>query len=370
MDLSIDALLHQRQEEIKSQQANVLNEDEESFSSFASARERSRDNQMTNIFQKKLEFPYPPTPFYYILDKFDFKPDGNIPTFPRLTKLTYQMLKFYPKKLAFSETLIFTILQEMIIHPSVSDELGKLLIRYCRHNLPNYQINLCIWINFISEISISYPNLLVYALAIAHPKFFQQEFTDNYSNDEVIILLLASLLCRCIVENDCFVYILSSLEEYLENSISPNVYDIFALSFDHVDPEMFLSFPSLLPLNSNSEIILKKTCFTVICRLIGIDQTNEIDIIITNLSRLQAVCDANDQILEQSISIVVTYIEKLCLCLIKNNEISIEQLEKIRSSLILQKKVDPTELIEIKDKLHITKTQIDYYIEMVGKKLE
>ena len=369
MNFSIDDLLQQRQEEIQFQQANLLNENDDGESFFASKKEKDHDNQMMNIMQTKLDFPYPPNPFFYIFDKFDIKPDGDIPTFPRLTKITYQLLSAFPKKLAFSETLVFTIIQEMIIHPSVSDELGKLLIRYCRHNLPNYQIDFRIWLNLVSEISVSYPNILVYVLGIVHQKFFQQEFTDNYNNEEVIILLLSSLLCRCIVENDNFIYILSSLEEYLENSIPPNVYEIFSLSFDHVDPKMFFLFPSLLPSNANSLHILRQTCFTIICRLMGIEKTDDVDVIIDNLDRLQVICEVSDPMLEQSTSIIITYIEKLCFCLIKYDEITIEQLKRISSSLILRKNINPTELIEIKEKFHLTKAQIDYYIEMACKKL-
>ena len=369
MNLSIDDLLQQRQEEIQSQQTYILNDNDDDASLLMSKKGKYHDSQMINIIQSKLDFPFPPTPFFYIFDKFDIRPDGNIPVYPRLTKSTYQLLNYFPKKLAFSETLVFTLIQEMIIHSSVSDELGKLLIRYCRHNLPNYQIDFRIWLNFVSEISISYPNILVYVLAIAHPKVFQQEFTENYSNDEVIILLLSSLLCRCVVENDNFIYVLSSLEEYLESSISPNVYEIFSLTFDHVDPKLFFAFPSLLPSNANSIQILKQTCFTVICRLIGIEKTNDIDMIIDKLDSLQMFREKKDSMIEQSTSIVITYLEKLCFCLIKSDEITIEQLEKIRSSLSLQKTADPTEFIEIKEKFHVSKAQIDYYIELISKKL-
>lgn len=369
MDLSIDELLLQRQEEIKSQQTNFSSDDDDDTQYLTSKKERDHDFQMMNIIQTKLDFPFPPTPFYYIFDKFDIKPDGDIPTFPRLTKISYQLLQFFPKKLVFSETLVFTIIQEMIIHPSVSNELGKLLIRYCRHNLPNYQIDFRIWLNFVFEISISYPNILVYVLGIVHQKFFKQEFTDNYSNDEVIIILLSSLLCHCVVENENFIYILSSLEEYFESPISPKVFEIFSLSFDHVDPKLFFAFPSLLPSNANSIQILKQSSYSIICRLFGIKKTNNIDAIIEKLNYLQEVCQTNDPLIVQSTSIAITYIEKLCFCLLKDDEITIEQLEKIKSSLFLQKNVDPTELTEIKEKLHFTRTQIDSYIEIANKKL-
>ncbi|OHT12877.1 hypothetical protein TRFO_17139 [Tritrichomonas foetus] len=359
MSLNIDDLLLTRQLEVQ-ELINRAN----SPSKAVDDKENERDKKMLDLISNNFQYPYPEAPFLYLFDRFEIKPNGEIPLFPRLKKSTYQCLKVSPGRVVFTETLVFTLIQEMVIHPTKSAEIGAILLKFCK-NAPNYQLNLQMWLNFVAEISVSYPNILVYVLGIAKPNIFQQEFTENYSNDEVIVLLLVSLMCKCVIDNENVIYILNSLQKYLEHPISPFVSEVLQSAIEHVDPDLFVQFSLLIPPCPNSSQILKLFSCDVITRLLGIDHTYDISEIIPQLERLQILCDANDQEKSQTAVIVIHFIEKLCFVMVKMSEISIEQLEEIKRFLNLKRNVQVDELIQIKEKLHLTRAQIDNYIEFI-----
>ena len=330
-------------------------------------KENGKDRKMKMLFENNLIFPYPESPFAFLFDKFHVKPDGSIKNFPRLTKVLYNCLKYYAGRTIFNESIAFSLIQEMILHPKEADEIGSTLIRYCK-NIPNYQIDLQIWMNFCYEISVCYPYLLIYILAILRPKIFKQEFSENYSNEEIIILLLTSLLCKDVIENEKVVYIQSALALYFEKSISPFVFDVFQTILEYVEPELLIPFPSFLPSNGNTTNILKLMSFIIISRLIGIDETYDLNILIENLDKLQKLSDPNDSEKEIRASIIITYLEKLCSSLIMLSEITVEQLESIKRSLTFQKHFQIDELFLIREKLHITRSQIDFFISLLSSR--
>lgn len=367
-NLSIDALCQQRQKEQLSQiSQNSENEHPSTFEQ----EETEIDQKMIQIIENTLDIPYQPTPFLFIIEKFLIKPIDNITPFPRLSKFNYQALKLFPKKLVFSQTLVFTIIQEMILHPSLSDELGQILIQYCHRTNINFQVDFNIWCNFVCEIGLCYPNLLVYVLAIARQKFFQQEFTDDYSNEQVIVFLLTSLLCPCVISNENCFYIVKSLKEYLGTPISPYAMDVFLGSLKFINPSLFLSFPSYLPpMKAATDQILKQISYALITYFLEIEQTTDLTQLIHELPKLQQFLVPNDDELVMKAHIVITYLEKLCFVSYKLNEISIEQLTEIQHSLFIQKPIPITELPFLKEKIHFARNQIGRLIQLIKSKKE
>ncbi|KAH0792306.1 hypothetical protein GPJ56_003832 [Histomonas meleagridis] len=363
---SLDSLVLTRQKE---QELNEFDTPEESNQQ----EENHEDEKLFQEFQEGIKTPpfssFPHQVFDLLANQFERVPI----VFPRLTKWLFCALDSLPaRKIMASETVLFTLLQEMLLSPQQHHILGPITHRYGTR-LPDYSISLPLYLEFLFESALTCHDTLVYFISFLHPQVFQEEFTNpRCAHSDIVLLILSSLFCNEVRESSHIIHVIDSLKSYL-NEIPPdeltkvieNLCKI--LPYDH--PELIFPFISNIPLDGSGVVIVHSICYNVIANYLSTNISSA-DELISSIPNLKKLCDSSDKKDNAKADVVIYLLEKLCISSIKMNNMSVQQIEEIGKQLRFPIAHEYGTFVELKEHLFVTSKQIELLCAFVEKKSE
>lgn len=369
-DFSLESLLEAREQEVITE------------------NQSSSDEIQDVVFEAPLELPELVTPDpcvfelsqgnvpFRVLSVIDH-PEPPVPVcFPRLKMWQWKALKTNPDMIEPSSTLLFSLIQELIlVH---SPEIGRVLIEYCE-NLPTASISYSDWFNCVREAMFSAPDVLPYLLALSdfNNFVFASPEEEESSVSEIILLHFSVMLCPTISEGPNYTHALKALRSNLKsaslesdsNSVPGIVLDCYSLALDVPIKNLSL-IASLWPLDG----IGSKVCVEVASRLcyylLDAEVPDIIDLehVATTLKHVGKISESMHEEDLIKASAVVALTEKIVVAGMLQKMIERPVIRKFADSLKFSfANTDVTVLTRLKEQVHITRMQIGLLLQMDGE---
>ena len=294
----------------------------------------------------------------------------NIHLTPQLTQMQWAMIKYQFGSLVPSQTLLFSLIQQLIV--TGNTEIGEYILDYSL-KFPNNSIEYKLWVDYLKEAVISAQNISGYIIAVARPNIFIK--TDPEVNKsrgiQTLLVHIASILTPQTSIPTAFNRIVQNLIDMLNAFIfDQDDYSYIitkCLELSHDQPFSNVSYlVSLFPLNFNGAAILGPFAANVALTLLRSDGEG-IEGLCESISSLKNLCyseDDNDLVIA---SAVLALSERAIVCGVKFKLLDENHLNMFLDGLHFNMvNVGGKEalMIRIREQLHITRTQIELYREM------
>lgn len=299
-------------------------------------------------------------------------PEPPVPVcFPKLKMWQWRSLKTNPDMIESSSTLLFSLIQELIlVH---SDEIGCILLQYCE-NLPIGSISYSNWFNCVREAMFSSPDALPYLLALSEfSNFcFTSSEEDENSVSEIILLHFSVLLCPTISESPRYAHALKALRSNLK-SVSLDerpeiVMDCYSLALD-VPVKNLSLIASLWPLDGIGSKICVEVASRLCCYLLDAEVPDVVDLHYTAdvLKDLGKLCESMDEDDLIKASAVIALVERIVVAAIHQKMVDRPLIRRFADCLKFSfPNTDISVLTRLKEQVHVTRLQIGFLYQLDG----
>ena len=294
----------------------------------------------------------------------------NLHFTPQLTKLQWNLIKYQPDLVMPSQTLLFSLVQQLIV--TGNTEIGEYILDYSL-KFPFESIEFKIWIDYLKEAIISAQAISCYIIAIARPRIFisVDHSVDKSRNLQLILIFIASLLTPQTSTPNAFNRVVKNLRDLLRSVIlDADDYSFIitkSLEMSHDQPFSNVSFlVSLFPLDLNGAAILGPFAANYALALLK-SEAEGIEGLCTTIHLLKNLCNSADSDDLVVASAVLALTERSITCALKFKLIDESHLNMLLDGLqfnfvnILGQEAF---MIKIREQLHMTRAQIELYREL------
>lgn len=307
-----------------------------------------------------------------LLTFLDVKDTCGMHLTPRLSDLQWRMVKIQPDFVQPSQTLLFSLVQELIV--TSNKEIGECLLNYVQC-FPRESIEFTAWKDYLKESIVSAQAVAEYVIALARYKIFTSvsKAEDKKRNVSVMLTFMAAILSQQSNTTRAFNMIIENLTDYLSAPLGLNDRDFeyiitSVLELAHDQPFTNVSFlVSLFPMNENGALIIGPIAANSALTLLN-SKKEGLEGLCEDISLLKNLCISKNDDDIIAASAVLAFSERAIVSAIKFKLITIDQLNKFNDGLQFNM-VNPTGqqtfMVRIREQLHITRSQIDLYKEML-----
>ena len=368
-DFSIDGLLAARDHDATVPSAAVpVNDDDSPVSEFHAPIEfnafESRDASVFDFSQGNLPFRV-----FGVIDR-EGPPEPIC--FPRMKEWQWKALKTDMAHVEVSSTLLFSMIQELVFVRSF--DIGRMIIKFAEI-MPKHSISYSIWFRCVKEAMFSAIDVVGFILGLSFFEnfSFDEEEDDDVAKMEIIMLHFSVLLCPPATESPAAVYAYRALRSNLMTSgfndaQAKNLADeCYALTLD-VPVRNLSLLASMLPLDGIGAQIMFVTAIKLCYDLMKLDVPSNVtfDGLVKVIGHLKQLCQSSDDDDLFAASAIMALSERAFLAGIKLKIVTKEAAQIFAETLKFSfSNSDAAVLTELKEQVHVTRTQVDMLIHAV-----
>ena len=290
--------------------------------------------------------------------------------FPRMKEWQWVALKTDIASIDVSSTLLFSMIQELILVRSM--EIGRMIIKF-GEIMPEHSICYNIWFRCVKEAMFSAIDVVGFILGLSFYENF--DFTDEEdeaaAKAEIIMLHFSVLLCPPATKSPAYVYAFRALRANLMSAgFSPEetsdlAHACYSLTLD-VPVKNLSLLASMLPMDGIGPHIMFETASRLCYDLMKLETPEEVTFegLAKAMVHLKPLCLSSDDDDLFAASAVMALCERAFVAALKLNIVNKRVAQRFAESLKFSfGNTDAAVLTELKEQVHVTRTQIDLFIQ-------
>lgn len=369
-EFSIDSLLEARKTELSSIQVNSPVKGDSSDSSTEEPEFKAPVNITKYVPRDASTFEFSQGNFpFRIFEILECPEVAETHCFPILKQWEWIALKYNCDSVLPNATLLFSLIQELILKKS--DEVGLVFLEYVDLFPDNSISEFDIWFDFIRESMHSSVQSVCYLLAASDIKLFkfEKESNKNDALDRIILLNISAMICPAISENNMYGFALSKLRDILKtNEFSEKQIHYYAETCFDLVLDIPVSNISLIvskfPLEGFGVNIIYIFTIRIALFLLNDDDLDDsertIERLVKEIKALKKLCESPEDEDIIKASAIIALCERAVICGIKLGFVDEELINSIIKNFKFSiNSSDPAVLTALKEQIHITRTQFE-----------
>ena len=281
----------------------------------------------------------------------------EIAAFPRIEEWAWKTLKAHGRVVP-TEALLFELIQELMLTEDQS--IGDMIIQVAP-SICDYTVDYWTWLQFVEEFALCCPHLVIFPIAIAHPRLFRQQKANTDINEDIVSILVSSFFCRDVCESPKCSHLIKTLGEYLNQTKTLGITDAISCAFETATPEDMLMFDSTFPVTPATLNFIALVCATSIARYLSYPTDLNLDF--DMLAPMRELASNDDT--ECVVHCVLALIVKWTVVSLKLGTLTSDTLERIRAQLLFKVPRPFGEAMLTKERVDIARAQLANFAKLL-----